>query len=75
MARITLNELEVTSFFPSDDPAAALAAQEPCTEEVTGCEFTYPNYECVCTSDISNCPRTSIEGGCDTSVQCVTGPR
>lgn len=34
-----------------------------------------PDTEWICTGDISTCSRTSVEGGCDTSVQCVTVPR
>lgn len=32
-----------------------------------------PETDWICTGDISTCSRTSPQGGCDTSVQCVTG--
>lgn len=63
MARITIEDLEVTSFFPDEAQvqladAAALATIR---------------FGCICTADFSTCSRTSPQGGCDTSVQCVTG--
>ena len=69
MARITLDDLEVASFFTDEAPDAVANAAP------TGriCEFTFPAAVCICTADISTCSRTSVAGGCDTSVQCVTG--
>lgn len=67
MARITIDDLLVTSFFTggtaswNDEEAEAAAAGR-----------TYGGV-CICTADISTCSRTSVMGGCDTSVQCVTG--
>lgn len=62
MARITLEDLEVTSFVtqaaaPSDANLFAASTHR----------------FCICTADFSTCSRTSPQGGCDTSVQCVTG--
>ena len=89
MARITLENLEVTSFFTETAPAEETA--RPCTREYTTCPDTKDPDLCVCTADISTCPRTtdpiycictadistcsrtSPQGGCDTSVQCVAG--
>jgi hypothetical protein len=68
MARITLDDLEVASFFTDEAPDAAVQAAN--TGRV--CELTFPAAVCICTADISTCSRTSVEGGCDTSVQCVT---
>jgi len=63
MARITLEDLEVTSFVTG---AAAPSEDWGGIAQVT-VRF------CICTADISTCSRTSVAGGCDTSVQCVTG--
>jgi hypothetical protein len=69
MARITIEDLAVSSFFTggaepwnADDGAQDVA-------------IIRTNYGggCICTADISTCSRTSPQGGCDTSVQCVTG--
>jgi hypothetical protein len=62
MARITIEDLVVTSFTTGEAPSMwedALALTQ--------------NRGCICTGDISTCSRTSVQGGCDTSVQCVTG--
>jgi hypothetical protein len=63
MARIALEDLEVTSFV-TQAPAPA--------EEVALFEASTHRF-CICTADFSTCSRTSPQGGCDTSVQCVTG--
>jgi len=60
VTRITLDDLAVTSFV-TDAPA------DLNTMAATGVRG------CICTGDISTCSRTSPQGGCDTSVQCVTG--
>ena len=77
MTQLALEDLEVTSFFPGDDTTAALKDTidyNCCTIDYSGCvTWTEPVDECFCTADFSSCSRTSIEGGCDTSVQCVTG--
>jgi hypothetical protein len=69
MTQITLEDLEVDSFFLDEASDAEWKAEY--TEAKT-CEYTCPEWECICTGDISTCSRTSVEGGCDTSVQCVT---
>jgi hypothetical protein len=68
MAQITLEELEVTSFVVGE--AADAAKPKPATTYYTDCDTC--EWDCICTADISTCSRTSVEGGCDTSVQCVT---
>jgi hypothetical protein len=64
MARISIEDLTVTSFVTGTEPQPwdgdVLAA-------ASGHRF------CICTADFSTCSRTSPQGGCDTSVQCVTG--
>lgn len=67
MAQITLEELEVTSFVVDE---AGETKGESTTTYYTDCDTC--EWDCVCTADISTCSRTSVEGGCDTSVQCVT---
>jgi hypothetical protein len=69
MATITLDDLEVTSFFTDQAPDAKYYT------EARTCEWTLPEEVCICTADISTCSRTSVEGGCDTSVQCVSVPQ
>lgn len=89
MARITLDDLVVSSFFTETGPA--LYGEKICTADISTCPRTSPEGGCLCTADISTCPRTtepvfcvctadistcsrtSPQGGCDTSVQCVTG--
>ena len=76
MAQITIEDLEVTSFFTETAPdvKADYTEAKTCyyyTEEL-GCEWTLPEEVCICTADISTCSRTSVEGGCTTDVQCVT---
>lgn len=67
MAVIKLESLEVTSFVAQDSvPDVASLAK-------TVAKTCDPDCEWICTGDISTCSRTSREGGCDTSVQCVTG--
>jgi len=73
MTTLTLEDLEVTSFF-TDEIEAKRAPTYYYTDAVD-CEFTEPVWECICTADISTCSRTSVEGGCDTSVQCVSVPQ
>lgn len=70
MARITLEDVEVTSFFTE---TLADLEEKKCTADISTCPRTTHPIFCVCTADISTCARTSVEGGCDTSVQCVTG--
>jgi hypothetical protein len=62
MARIAIEDLTVTSFDTGEAPV--MWADALAFTQVRGC---------ICTGDISTCSRTSPEGGCDTSVQCVTG--
>lgn len=71
MARITIEDLQVTSFF-TDAPEVSYDAWR-CTADISTCPRTSPEGGCVCTADFSTCSRTSVQGGCDTSVQCVTG--
>ena len=74
MATITLEDFEVTSFF-TETAAEDTGYTDPGNcyyTDAPGCEFTEPVEECICTADFSTCSRTSVEGGCDTSVQCVT---
>jgi len=63
MARIALEDLEVTSFVTQ--------AKAPAEEAALLAASTHRF--CICTGDFSTCSRTSPQGGCDTSVQCVTG--
>jgi hypothetical protein len=70
MARITIEDLVVASFFT--EPTADFG-EKKCTADISTCPRTTDPYLCVCTADISTCSRTSPQGGCDTSVQCVTG--
>ena len=63
MARITVEDLVVDSFF-TDNESISVAAVDLIAPTRLGC---------ICTADISTCSRTSPQGGCDTSVQCVTG--
>lgn len=62
MARISIEDLTVTSFVTGAGSQEDFALQA--FTQVRGC---------ICTGDISTCSRTSPQGGCDTSVQCVTG--
>lgn len=65
MARISIEDLTVDSFITGDEPQLwddGLAAAPKTVYD-----------PCICTGDISTCSRTSPQGGCDTSVQCVTG--
>lgn len=71
MAQIAIEELEVVSFFTDEAPEGARAESYYYTD-AKDCEYTLPEWECICTGDFSTCSRTSVEGGCDTSVQCVT---
>ena len=64
MARITIEDLAVTSFVTEDAPLGMV--------DLAAGPLTYQGV-CICTADISTCSRTSVLGGCDTSVQCVTG--
>ncbi|HEX6039703.1 hypothetical protein [Longimicrobium sp.] len=61
MTRIALDDLVVTSFITDDEPASIAAVAATI------------RFGCICTADFSTCSRTSPQGGCDTSVQCVTG--
>jgi hypothetical protein len=71
MARITMDDLVVTSFFTEGSPLWNDA--KICTADISTCPRTSPEGGCICTADISTCSRTSPQGGCDTSVQCVLG--
>ncbi|HST61223.1 MAG TPA: hypothetical protein VLK84_21145 [Longimicrobium sp.] len=70
MARISIEDLTVDSFITGNEPRLwdggigedAIAPQPKTIYD-----------PCICTGDISTCSRTSPQGGCDTSVQCVTG--
>lgn len=67
MARISIEDLTVDSFITGSEPQlwdGGIGAE--------AIAVTY-NRGCICTADISTCSRTSPQGGCDTSVQCVTG--
>lgn len=67
MARIILEDLAVTSFFTDGAPLLADAGVD------AQIAYAPTRFGCICTADISTCSRTSPQGGCDTSVQCVTG--
>lgn len=66
MARISIEDLTVTSFVTGSEPQLWDGA-DGVAAVATGSRF------CICTADFSTCSRTSPQGGCDTSVQCVTG--
>jgi len=72
MTTLTIEDLEVTSFFTDEVEAAKPPYHDT---YALNCGYTEPVDECICTADISTCSRTSVEGGCDTSVQCVSVPQ
>lgn len=70
MARIRIEDLTVDSFITGDEPQ--LWENGIGGDAIAAAALTN-NRGCICTGDISTCSRTSPQGGCDTSVQCVTG--
>jgi hypothetical protein len=68
MARIRIEDLTVTSFVTGNEPQLW---ENGIGEAAIAPKTIYD--PCICTGDISTCSRTSPQGGCDTSVQCVTG--
>ncbi|HEU4562854.1 MAG TPA: hypothetical protein VFS20_33800 [Longimicrobium sp.] len=81
MVRISLESLEVTSFFTetataeggetspdSNDPDLCI-----CTADISTCPRTTDPFFCCCSAEASGCHATWIHAGCDTSVGCITG--
>ena len=80
MARITLETLEVTSFYTdtasANEAGAYPETEDPdlciCTADISTCPKTTDPVYCCCSVEDSGCWRTWIHGGCDTSAGCIT---
>ena len=82
MIRVSLETLEVTSFFTEAESAAEGGETCPdsndpdlciCTADISTCPRTTDPFFCCCSAEASGCYATTIHSGCDTSVGCITG--
>jgi hypothetical protein len=81
MIRVSLETLEVTSFFTETESAASGEtcpdSNDPdlciCTADISTCPRTTDPFFCCCSAEASGCYATTIHSGCDTSVGCITG--